>query len=490
MYNKIISSTFASLLLLVPVAEVFAEPVTFEISATVDNIYDPGNAFQNTVVTGDKITGTYTIDIEVPDNDPDLQYGHYIFDPTSTQLGFDFLLNNISLKSDPATSSHMYEAYTMNSSSDHFGIISHRNMPLNSGGSVDDIFVDLYDSTGHAITSDVLSGQAPNISAFEYHVVHVSGSANNGNYYYLGAKIDSIQVVDTQSQCLSGSSNIVTFNVGATVREIYDYDNVLGNTINVGDTINGSYTFNTDTPDSNSIPEDGFYEHTPGSGSYGFDINIANTNLKSNTSTTDMFNIFIGDANGSFTWDRYIVESYGSQLPFVNGTVVDNMGIYIDDPSGNTVTSTSLTDQPPALIGTGYKDLYIGGMGATPYSSYFTIVATVDSITAACNEPHDPIVVSPASGVFDVMQYFDAAIVMDAGLAPLAYMQATNNGIDMTPQLSGCFPGTPNSQNRQTFVCPGFSSLLMPGNNSFNFTFHLGDGSTINHSVNWQLLGY
>jgi hypothetical protein len=489
MHNRIIPSTVASLLLLVPVAEVCAEPVTFEISATVYNMYDPGNALQNSVVSGDVITGTYTIDIATPDNDPDPQYGHYIFDPNSTQLGFDFLLNSISLKSDPATSSHMYEAHTMNSSGDHFGIISHGNMPLSSGGSVDDIFIDMYDSTGQALTTDALSAQAPNISAFEYHDVHVSGNAIDGNYYYLDAKITSIQAVSDQGQCPSGGSNMVTFNVSATVREINDYNNILGNTIHVGDPISGSYTFNTNTPDSDPTPEYGFYEHTPGSGNFGFDITIANTNLKTNTST-DNFNIIIANANGNITWDSYGVDNFGTQQPFVNNTVVDNMGIYLDDPSGSIVTSTSLTDQPPALTGSGYKDFHIGGTSGAPNYFYFSIVATVDSITPACAEPHDPIVVSPASGVFDPMQHFDAAIVMDAGLAPLADMQATNNGIDITPQLSSCFPGAPNSQNRQTFVCPDFSILLIPGDNNFNFTFHLGDGSTINHSVKWQLLGY
>jgi hypothetical protein len=488
MHSRLIPSTVASLLLLVPLTEVSAEPVTFEISATVNNIYDPGNALQNTVVSGDRITGTYTIDIATPDSDPDPQYGHYIFDSTSAQLGFDLLLNSISLKSDPMASGHMYEAHTMNSSSDHFGIMSHGNIPLSSGGSVDEIIFDLYDPTGQALPSDALTGQAPNISAFEFHDLHVAGNANDGNFYSLDASIDSIQAVG--SQCSSGSSNIVTFNVSATVREIYDYDNALGNMINVGDIISGSYTFNTNTPDSDSTPEYGFYEHTPGSGNYGFNINIANTNLKTNTST-DTFNIIIGDGNGSTTWDTYGVDNFGAQQPFVNSTVVENIGIYIDDQSGNIITGTNLTDQPPALSGTGYKDFYIGGTSiTTPYSSYFSIIATVNSITPACEEPNDPIVVSPASGVFDVMQHFDAAIVMDAGLPPLANMQATNNGIDITPELSSCFPGAPNSQNRQTFVCPEFSNLLMPGDNSFNFTFHLDDGSTINHSVNWELLGY
>lgn len=489
MHYKTIRYAVALFLLLLPVAEVLAEPVTFEISATVYNIYDPGNAFQNTVVLGDKITGTYTIDIATPDSDPDPQYGHYIFDSTSTQLGFDFLLNTNSLKSDSTTSSHMYEAHTMNSGSDHFGIISHGNLPLTSGSSVDDIFIDLYDSTGQALTSDALSGQAPNISAFEYHDIHVSGASNNGTFYNLDAKIDSIKAVS--SQCSSGSSNIVTFNVSATVREIYDYDNVLGNAVNIGDTISGTYTFNTNTPDSDPSAEYGRYEHVPGSGSYGFNITIGNATLKTNTST-DMFNIMIGDANGgTLTWDTYAVDNFGTQQPFINNTVVDNMGIYIDDPSGNTVTGTNLTNQPPALTGTGYKDLHIGGMGiTTPYSSYFNIVATLNTVTAGCEQPHDPIVVSPSGGVFDAMQHFDAAFVMDAGLPPLMNMQGTLNGVDISYALSNCFPGAPNSQNRQTFICPGFSNLLVPGNNKLNFTFNLDGGITLNHSVNWELLGY
>lgn len=488
MRRKTIQVVVALLLLLVPIAEVIAETMTFEISATVYNLYDPGNAFQNSVGVGDKISGTYTIDIATPDSDPDPQYGHYVFNPTSYQLGFDFLINANSLKSDPAASSHMYEAHTMNSSGDHFGIISHANMPLVSGSSVDDIFIDLYDSTGQALTSDALPGEALNIAAFDYHDIHVAGGANNGNYYNLDAKIDSIKAVS--NQCSSGGSNIVTFNVSATVREIYDNDNVLGNIINVGDSISGTYTFNTNTPDSDGTPEFGVYEHTPGSGNYGFNITIGNANLTTNTST-DMFNIIIGDANGVLSSDIYAVDDFGAQQPFVNNTVVDNMGIYMDDASASMVTGTNLTNQPPSLAGAGYKDLHIGGMSTTaPYSSYFSIIATLNTITASCNQPHDPIVVSPASGVFDVMQHFDAAIVMDAGLPPLIDMQGTLNGVDITSKLSMCFPGAPNSQNRQTFICPGFSNLLAPGNNQLNFTFHLGDGSTVNHSVDWQLLGY
>jgi hypothetical protein len=486
MKSKITQLSVVLSLLLIPMVEVFAEPVTFEISATVYNIYDPGNAFQNTVALGDKITGTYTIDIAVPDMEPDPQYGHYVFDPISPQLGFDLFVNNNSLKSDPYTTSHIYEADTINSSEDHFSLFSHGNMPLSNGSSVDDIFIDLFDPTGLALTSDALSAQAPNVAAFDYHDIHVSGNAWDGNFYNLEAKIYFIKAVP--KQCQPSSSNLVTFNLTSTVREIYDYDNVLGGAIQVGDSIQGAYTFDTNTPDSDPTPEYGLYQHNPGSGNYGFNITVANTTLKTDTST-DMFNIVIGDASGTITWDMYAADNFGAQQPFINNTVVDNIGIYLDDPSGNMVSSTNLTNQPPALTGTGYKDLHFGGRSiANPSASPFTIVATLTSIGTICDQPQDPIVVSPSSGVFDPMQHFDAAIVMDAGLSPLVNMQATNNGIDITPMLSSCFPGAPNSQNRQTFICPNFSDLLLPGFNSLFFTFQLGDGSTLYHTVDWQLL--
>ena len=468
-----------------------ADTVTFEITATVYNVSDPGNALQNSVNPGDLITGTYTIDTASPDNDPNPEYGHYVFNSTSnnsSQLGFDLILNNHSLKSDPTVPGHMYEAHIMNSFNDHYGITSWGNMPLANGTKVNDVFIDLYDPAGLALSSDTLNQQAPNVSAFEYHDIHVSGDSNNGNYYYLDAKIDSIQVVG--DQCTPGNSNLVEFEVNATVREVWDSDNVLGFSINVGDIISGTYTFNKNTPDNDPSPEHARYEHIPGSGDYGFDITINNTNLKTNT-MTDMFSINLSD---SPSWpDFYAAEQFGTQLPFINGSTVDGMGVFIDDPSGNTITSTTLSNQPPLLTGTGYKDFYIGGMrNSTPYPSYFSIVADLNSITEVngCNDQKDPIVVSPSTGVFDMMQRFDAAIVLESNLPPLMDMQATVNGFDITPELYRCFPGAPNNQNRQTMVCPDLSNILMPGNNTLNFTFTLGDGQIINHSVDWLLLGY
>ena len=61
-----------------PAINAVAEPVSFEISATVYNVGDMGNSLEGSVIPGDKITGTYTIDPATPDSDPSPEYGHYL----------------------------------------------------------------------------------------------------------------------------------------------------------------------------------------------------------------------------------------------------------------------------------------------------------------------------------------------------------------------------------------------------------------------------
>lgn len=482
--------TLAGALLFTSSAVVLAEPVTFEITATVFQVSDPGNGLQSSVQPGDVITGTYTVDTAAIDNEPNSEYGYYSFNssaPSSPQLGFDLLVNGMSFKSDPTVPGHMFEAHVLNSYSDHFSLVSWGNVPLANGSSVDDIFLDLYDHTGLALSSDQLTNQAPSVTAFEYHDLHISGSTNNYDYYYLDARIDSIKTVG--GECPATATNPVTLSVSATVREVYDYDNVLAGAVNVGDVISGTYTYNTDTPDIDPAPEYGRYEHFPGSGNYGFNITLANTNLKTDTNQA-AFYMTIVDGQG---WpDTYAAETFGSQIPFINNSFVESIGMFVDDPSGNMVNGTTLTNQPPLLPEAGYKDFYLTGFrnGAT-YSSFFSIVADVNSVTSAstCVHEEDPVEVSPASGVFDIMQNFDAAIITKPNLPPVVNMQATLNGFDITPSLDSCFPGSPNSENRQVLLCPELFGILYPGENMLKFTFVLEDGSQFTHTVDWYRLG-
>ena len=468
-----------------PAINVVADPVSFEISATVYNVEDFGNSLEGSVNPGDKITGVYTIDPATPDSDSSTEYGSYQHSTVQTNtvsVGFDLNLNSHSLKSDSTIPGHMVAANVMNSYSDHFSIGSWGNQPLATGVKVDDIMLDLYDPTGQALVSDALTSQAPNISAFDFHDLHVFGSGLNNDAYYIDARIDSISAIGSQNQCSSSSSSVEKFLVNATVRETWGDGNVI-NYINIGDTISGSYTFNTNTQDIDPSPNVGLFEHQPGSGEYGFDLSINNYNIKTDNNP---FIIFLFD--GQTDADIYSADTYGAQIPFINGSLIDNISVHINNPSGNTITGATLTNLPPVLDGMeGIRDLYIGGISNT--GTYFSIIATLNTIENDCTEPQSPIIISPAEGTFVPVQRFDAAIIMEPGLENLIAMQGTLNGMDISPVLSSCFPGAPNIQNRQTFVCPDFSNLLVPGNNTLDINFSLSDGSLLNQSVNWQLIG-
>lgn len=471
-----------------------AQTATFEITATVYDISDPDGALSGGVNYGDQITGTYTIDLSTPDDDPGLEYGHYMLSaqpPTTPPQGFDLLLNNFSFKSDPANPSFMLDLFVMNSYSDQFGMGSWGNVPLTNGSSVEDIYLDLYDSTGTALTNTELSTVAPDVSKFEMHDIHLSGMSPSSQYYSINAKIDSIIAKDGTA-CAPTDPSLVTFDLSATVREVYDYDNVLGNTLNPGDIISGNYTFNLNTPDMDPNPDFGRYEHVPGSGVYGFDINVANVNIKTNTSL-DTFAINIEDNPGGS--DSYSVDQFGSPIAFVNNSTLDYLNILLWDNYGGIQSTSALTDEPPYIPTEAQREMYLGGSAtnSTGGTSYFSVVADVDSIlksTSSCGTDTNPIAISPASGVFDRAQRFDAAIILEQDLSSLMSMEGTLNGFDVTYALSSCFPGAPNSENRQTFVCPDFSNLLIPGNNQLKINFTLTDGSVISNSVDWMVFGY
>jgi len=469
-----------------------AELVSFEISATVNNVDDMGNALEGSVVAGDIITGTYTIDTSTPDNNPSPEYGDYphLTSVTSPSIGFNLNLNNHHLKSDHSNPNHMFQIFIDNSMSDYFSVGSWGNTPLNNGTSVDDIIIHLHDPTDQALTSDALSSQAPNLSAFDYHNLHVFGRGLNNSYYFIDSTIVSIKIAgrsDGQNQCSSNTISNKKFFVNATVREIFDDSNVINNAINIGDTISGSYIFNINTPDTDPNPDWGFFEHQTAYSEYGFDLNINNYNI---TTGNNLFNIIM--VNGQSEADMYDAHTAGAQIPFINSSTINTISVHINDPLRNTIASATLTTTPPIISGQELiRELYIGGETNTPTgTSYFYISATLNTIENECAELQNKIIISPAEGTFDPMQRFDAAIIMEPGLAGLISMKGTLNDVDMTPILSSCFPGGPNIQNRQTFICPDFSNLLTPGNNKLKINFDLSDGSQIQKSVDWELISF
>jgi|GEM_PF-2361291 len=462
-----------------------AELATYELSATIYEVYDPDNVLQGSVVAGQTVSGTYSFELTAFDEDPSPEYARY---NQFNAPGFELVINNQTIRSDNSVPGHMHEIHVGDSMSDHFHIMSWGNTSLGNGATVSDIALDLYDPNGTALNGTGLSTNAPNINAFTYKDLAIVGSDSAYRYFNIIAKIDSM------SGTSAGNTNpdIVTFTVNAIVKDVYDPAGVFNGSVGIGDNIDGNYTFNVTTPDEEPMLEIGRYIHRPGSGQYGFDLSMGAYSFKTDTNRME----FVLDLyNGTPSPDHYGAFSYGSNHPLPNGATVEDIGLHLYDESGAMLASTQLSDTPPPLPGSNYNynEIYIWGMHPNGMDMY-SIVAQVQQISVADSEQPSLVALSPASGIFDRAQRFDLAIIFHANLPPLMDHRVTINGYDETPSLFNCFPGTPNSQNRFTLVCPDYSHrigpLLLPGKNLLDFQFTLEDGTVVNESVEWEMLDF
>jgi hypothetical protein len=428
------------------------------------------------------MSGSYTFDAGVPDDDPAVEDGHYNQTGTGAS-GFNLSVNQHTIQSNLANSGFMYEIHVHNSISDHYHVGSWGNTPLANGVPVDDIMLDLYDDSGSALNSTELSTTAPNVSAFMYKDLMISGyDPVSSQYYNVLAKINVLQSD-------SGPSNpdLVTFEVTASIKDVWDPANALSGTVQVGDPLDGSYTFNITTADTDPVPEIGRYVHVPGSGQFGFDFTAGGHSFKTNPNAVEMA-IDLYDN----TWapeDNYDAYSYGPNFPLASGATVEDIGVHLYDPNGTMLSSDALSSVPPPIASTGYHEVYIWGMHPNGMDSY-TVIAEIHSITVKAGEEPELVAIFPGSGMLDRAQRFDMGIIFQPGLAPMIDMAVNNNGFDETPSLSRCFPGAPNNQNRQTFVCPDFQDILIPGMNTLDFRFMLQDGTEVRKTIEWETIGF
>ena len=455
-------------------AVVSAEQVTYEITATVNNFDDYNNKLGGAVSVGQQITGTYTFESTIPDGDTSPEYAFY--DQTfSGAGGFDLLLSGLSFKSAPTQPGFMHSIFIGNSYSDNFSIGSWGNVPLPNGTPVWDIFMDFYDGTGTALNSTTLSSTPPDVSLFEFHDINISGDA-----FWISAKVDSIKVS-------GGNTNpdLVTYFMDATITWVDDIGGALQGALTTGQNLSGNYTFNITTPDEDPSVEFGRYTHQAGSGEFGFDFSAGGLNFKNNPNQAPMQ---VEPYNSSYN-DNYMAYSYGFNMPLPSGAVVTDISFYMYDDSANLINSDQLSTSEPVIGNTGWYEIVISGRHANGYD-YFYINAAITNISVL--NPPDPnlMIASPPSGLYDRMQMFDMALIFAANLAPV---DPVSFGVILNgyfQPLYGCTPGAPNPQNRQTFICPGLSFQLGSGKNTLNFKALLMDGTPLQQSVDWEIIGY
>lgn len=464
-----------SAILLGGVNSIQAELVQFEVSATVNNVWDPSLSVPG-VQPGDVITGTYTVDSSTLDVDASAEYARYPH-PPQDNIGFDLILNGMSFKTDPSVPGFMYEVHIGDSFSDHYHVSSWGGIDLNSGAKVNDINLDLYSASGNGLNSTALTTE-PMFTTFDTYDLMIFGeNANQSDSYHIEAKLTSLKRVGD----VTPVPPVVRFKFNAVVNYIWDDGNALNGSVQVGSPVNGSYHFDPNTPDDNPGDQTmGFYRHTTASTGYGFDIRLGD--LATDTSSQGYFDINVHN-NDNPDYDHYGVFTGGFNLNAGNGVELDHIGLIVDSPEGGLFDSVALPLTPPTLPANAYTDVYISGRGAN--GQYFSISARLTSLEL---DPLEAVVLAPTAGLFLPNQRFDLAFIFEPGVSPMVNVSAILDGMDITPTLNNCIYGGPNMQQRETYLCPDFSLALHPGKNNVQFVFELADGRTLNKDIVWEIL--
>ncbi|MCG6938792.1 MAG: hypothetical protein LJE83_11570 [Gammaproteobacteria bacterium] len=137
----------------------------------------------------------------------------------------------------------------------------------------------------------------------------------------------------------------ITINITAEVAQIRDSEGLLDGMINIGDTLTGSYTYDSTTQDNNPLPTVGDYWHT----SPPFGITIHGGELVFQTDPANVyFLVEIVNDHGSTNKDNYLLHSYYN-LPLSDDVYVERISWQLDDPTHTALSSIELPLVPPTL---------------------------------------------------------------------------------------------------------------------------------------------
>lgn len=451
-----------------------AETVTVEVSGTVDYVDDYNNTLGGAIWHGQSVSGTYTYDTSVPDQDGSPEYGHYLQDPAVLSIQVD--VGGTTFESNVQPTSTAFATVDVANTAWHDGFFvgsSGNHKSLSNGASVDHIDFHFSDPTATALTSDAIISTAPPLQNFEEASIHIGGQSSSGAWYNVGITITAV----------SSASEVVpdgTFDLNAEIVNVYDPAGALGQAIQVGSTIDGTYRINPDLPDSDPHQEWGVYEHPLG-GDYGFSLEVDGLQF-----TSDPTRRAVTAAVVDSYHDEFHLLSEGQPVQTAAGTLkVYHIDMWLTANGNEVWSSDALSSDAPPLDGFDmYRDLYIGGVDGA--GNHWSFVARVLDISKANAEPSVPRIVSPASGFFFREQRVRVAFILPRG-KQFSHITGTTNGKPIREFVEHCYPMAQLMDDREAVVCSDLNSLP-PGKNNVNWTIHYQDGSSDTESVEWELL--
>ena len=466
-----------------------AQTMTVEFTATVGLVDDSGNALGNAIKSGDQITGTYTIDTAMIDQDTSPEFAIYSSpSPLAPGLGFNLNLPNLSYLQTNNTTDlniYIYDGPTF----EHYTVISCCSAgSLSNGAVLEHIMIDLVDQMGTTLNTAELQTDLATLNALPDKKLLLDGRGMNGAYYHIEATVTQLALPGA----ICTAPNPVPTNsleFSATVHFIENPYSTLP--VNIGDKISGRYTLNPATPDSDPSPEYASYYHQPNDPVADIELTLAGSTLATNQVWYD-FNVYVKNADPGLDYDNFSVSVWNNELMNMpGGGTIQSINIDFFDQEGVILNSTAMLESNPTTIaGWEYHDVYIQGM--SPDGQMFFIYATIDAVNPGAEPivPALPLTISPASGVFIKQQRFHTAIILDPGMPPIVNHTAWISNNDVTEPVTDCVIGPTTLDNRQTVICDNPVYQLVPGQNQFSVEVELADGYILNNEATWELLPY
>jgi hypothetical protein len=278
----------------------------------------------------------------------------------------------------------------------------------------------------------------------------------------------------TVLQSVPARAETVSIDITATVDDVREEDNFLQGKVKVGDTIRGTYVYESTTPDSNDSPLYGVYEHS--ALPYGIDLSVNGLRFRTDPNYLDFS---IGIVNDYVDILGRTNDNYGvsSSLNIIEGLASPFMGYFmiyfqLDDYTGTALSSDALPTMPPVLADyqSGnllYIDPYV--MGYTDFFIMGHITCAALSGSGGCgggfsdadgDAVEDAIDTGPGSFA-DTNTPPTTGSIVDAGGLAVSVADAADpaQGVEITV---GAGPGA----GQASFSVCGFPVLLSPGSST------------------------
>jgi hypothetical protein len=175
--------------------------------------------------------------------------------------------------------------------------------------------------------------------------------------------------------CSFVQAELITIALTGQVYMLDDAQHVFGGQIHYGDTITGTYTYDTSTPNSEQSTSEGVYWHY--SAPYGVSFTVDGFNFRTDSDNV-LFSVGIGD-NIPTLGDIYSFDSHNN-LPLSNGVSVNNIAWQLTDSSKSALSSDALPTTAPNLANWD-MDYGLNVSGGSLNNNYFHLVANITSAT-------------------------------------------------------------------------------------------------------------